>query len=97
MEPQGVDSFFTWNFFDSVLGQKEHFSDYVFEDEAAKLLKEDAELAGRLETEKRKSPELAKSAGSQLNWIYHNSRYFEKTYMRYPIGRLMVPAKLDLK
>ncbi len=97
LEPQGVDSFFTWNFFDSVLGQKEHFSDYVFEDEAAKLLKEDKKLAALLEAEKRKNPELSKSAGSQLNWIYSHSKHQEKTYMRYPVGRLIAPAKLDLK
>ena len=97
LEPQGVDSFFTWNFFDSVLGQKEHFSDYVFEDEAAKLLKEDKKLAAGLEAEKSKNPELSKSAGSQLNWIYSHSIHQEKTYMRYPVGRLIEPAKLDLK
>src|SRR6185312_1067922 len=44
LEPQGVDSFFAWNFFDSVLGEKEYFSDYVFEDVAADLLKKDPEL-----------------------------------------------------
>lgn len=97
LEPQGVDSFFTWNFFDSVLGQKEHFSDYVFEDEAAKLLKEDKKLAALLEAEKSKNPALSKSAGSQLNWIYSHSKHQEKTYMRYPVGRLIAPAKLDLK
>lgn len=97
LEPQGTDSFFAWNFFDSVLGQKEHFSDYVFEDEAAKLLKEDAGLAQKLKEEKSKDPELAKSAAAQLNWLYRNSEYYEKTYMRYPVGRLLAPAKLDLK
>ena len=39
LEPQGVDSFFAWNFFDSVLGEKEYYSDYVFEDIAADMLK----------------------------------------------------------
>jgi len=39
LEPQGVDSFFALEFFDSVLGQKEGYSDYVFEDIAADLLK----------------------------------------------------------
>lgn len=97
LEPQATDSFFTWNFFDSVLDQKEHFSDYVFEDEAAKLLKSDAALAKKLKEEKNKDPELAKSAAAQLNWLYRNSEYCEKTYMRYPVGRLSAPAKLDLK
>ncbi len=97
LEPQGTDSFFAWNFFDSVLGQKEHFSDYVFEDEAASLLSKNPALAQRLRLEKSKNAEFAKSASAQLNWIYRNSEYYEKTHMRYPVGRLIIPAKLDLK
>ncbi|WP_419802080.1 M14 family zinc carboxypeptidase [Mucilaginibacter sp.] len=96
LEPQGVDSFFAWNFFDSILGQKEYFSDYVFEDVAADLLKKNPQLKQKLETEKVKNPELAKSAAAQLNFVYKNSAYFEPTFMRYPISRLVVPIKLNL-
>jgi hypothetical protein len=97
LEPQGVDSFFAWNFFDSVLGEKEYFSDYVFEDVAANLLKSDAGLKKKLDDAKAADPKLAGSAAAQLNFVYRNSPYFEKTYLRYPIGRLLTPAKLDLK
>ncbi|MFA6083360.1 M14 family zinc carboxypeptidase [Mucilaginibacter sp.] len=97
LEPQGVDSFFAWNFFDSVLGQKEYFSDYVFEDIAADLLKKDAGLRKKLDDEKTANPQLAKSAAAQLNFVYRNSPYFEKTYLRYPVGRLLTNTKLDLK
>ncbi|MGI4729071.1 MAG: M14 family zinc carboxypeptidase [Janthinobacterium lividum] len=96
LEPQGVDSFFAWNFFDSVLGEKEYFSDYVFEDVAANLLKKDPELKQKLEAEKAKNPELAKSAAAQLNFVYKNSPYFEPTFMRYPVARLIAPIKLNL-
>lgn len=96
LEPQGVDSFFAWNFFDSVLGQKESFSDYVFEDIAADLLKKDPELKQQLEAEKAKNAELAKSAAAQLNFIYRNSRYFEPTFLRYPVGRMIAPQDLKL-
>jgi hypothetical protein len=97
LEPQGVDSFFAWNFFDSILGSKEHYSDYVFEDIAANLLKTDPALKQKLEDEKAKNAALANSAGQQLEFVYENSPYFEKTYMRYPVGRLMTDVKLDLK
>jgi len=97
LEPQGVDSFFAWNFFDSVLGQKEYFSDYVFEDVAADMLKKDPELKKKLDDEKLKDPKLANSASAQLNFVYRNSPYFEKTYLRYPVGRLLTDTKLDLK
>jgi hypothetical protein len=96
LEPQGVDSFFAWNFFDSVLSQKEGFSDYVFEDVAANLLKKDPELRKKLDDAKAADPNLASSAKAQLNFVYRNSPYFEKTYLRYPIARLLVNTKLDL-
>lgn len=97
LEPQGVDSFFAWNFFDSVLGEKEYFSDYVFEDKAADLLKKDPALKQKLDDAKAKDPQLANSAQAQLFFVYRNSPYFEKTYMRYPVGRLLTNLKLDLK
>ncbi|GGH11616.1 M14 family zinc carboxypeptidase [Mucilaginibacter phyllosphaerae] len=97
LEPQGVDSFFAWNFFDSILGQKEYYSDYVFEDIAADLLKKDPGLRQKLDDAKAADPKLAASAGAQLNWVYRNSPYFEKTFLRYPVGRLLTPIKLDLK
>jgi hypothetical protein len=97
LEPQAIDSFFNWNFFDSVLGQKEGYSSYVFEDTAAELLKKDPELKQKLEAEKLKNPELAKSGRMQLDFVYKNSDYYEKTYMRYPIGRLKQDIKLNLK
>jgi len=97
LEPQGVDSFFAWNFFDSVLGEKEYFSNYVFEDKAAEMLKTDTELKKKLDDAKAKDPKLAASAGAQLNFLYRNSIYFEKTYLRYPVGRIVTDTKLDLK
>ena len=97
LEPQAIDSFFNWNFFDSILGQKEGYSSYVFEDTAAELLKKDPELKQKLEAEKLKNPELAKSGRMQLDFVYKNSDYYEKTYMRYPIGRLKQDIKLNLK
>jgi hypothetical protein len=95
LEPQGVDSFFAWNFFDSVLGQKEGYSDYVFEDVAAGLLKMDTVLRRKLDDAKAKDPHLVGSANAQLNFIYRNSPYFEKTYLRYPVARLMVPLSTN--
>lgn len=96
LEPQGMDSFFNWNFFDSILTMKEHFSAYVFEDTAAELLKQDPSLKKKLEEEKAKNPDLAKNAEAQLDFVYKNSSYFEKTYNRYPIARMLEDTKLTL-
>ncbi|MCY1512500.1 hypothetical protein D9M68_469610 [compost metagenome] len=97
LEPQAIDSFFNWNFFDSILGQKEGYSSYVFEDTAAAILKENPELKQKLEAEKLKDPDFAKNGRAQLDFVYKNSDYYEKTHMRYPIGRLQQDLKLNLK
>ncbi|GAA4304699.1 M14 family metallopeptidase [Nibribacter koreensis] len=87
LEPQAPDSYFAWNFFDSILGQKEHFSAYVFEDLAAQYLKQDPKLKAALEEAKAKDPNLAKSAQAQLNFIYRNTPHYENTHNRYPVAR----------
>jgi hypothetical protein len=96
LEPQATDSFFNWNFFDSVLGQKEHYSAYVFEDTAAQLLKDHPELKKLLEEQKAKDPAFAKSGAAQLEFVYKHSDYYEKTHMRYPVGRLTDDQKIRL-
>lgn len=97
LEPQAIDSFFNWNFFDAILGTKEHFSAYVFEDTAAELLKNDPSLRGKLEKEKAAQPGIAQDAEAQLDFIYKNSGYYEKTHNRYPIGRLLNEQHLTFK
>ncbi len=97
LEPQGVDSFFSWGFFDSMLNQKEHYSDYVFEDIAFDYLKKHPELQKQLDDEKSKNPQLAQSGAAQLEYVYRNSPFYENTYMRYPVGRLLTDTKLDLQ
>ncbi|WP_134087792.1 M14 family zinc carboxypeptidase [Olivibacter sp. XZL3] len=89
LEPQAVDSYFSWNFFDAVLGQKEHFSAYIFEDEAARLLKSDEALRTAFENAKKEDPALGKNGRAQLDWIYKQSPYYEKTHLLYPVGRLI--------
>lgn len=89
LEPKGVDSFFKWNFFDTILQSKEHYSGYVFEDLAAELLTRSPELKNKLEEKKMADPEFAKNANAQLDFIYDQSEYREKEYLRYPVFRVM--------
>jgi len=89
LEPQAPDSFFAWNFFDSILSQKEGFSPYVFEDVAAEMLQKDAVLKQKLEDRKKTDEAFAKNGAAQLDFIYRNSPYVEQTLARYPVFRLV--------
>ncbi|MBK8620997.1 MAG: M14 family metallopeptidase [Saprospiraceae bacterium] len=87
LEPQAPDSYFTWNFFDAVLMQKEYFSAYVFEDLAVEILAKTPELKQKLEDKKSKEPAFADDAYAQLEFIYKNSPYYEPSHRVYPIAR----------
>jgi hypothetical protein len=88
LEPQGPDSFFNWNFFDTILQQKEGFSPYVWEDIALKLLNNNPELKETFESKKNADNGFANNWYAQLNWIHQQSEHYEKAHMQYPIYRL---------
>lgn len=88
LDPRGVDSFFNWNFFDTVLQRKEGFSPYVFEDVALDMLNSDSALRRRFEDRKEREPGFALSAYAQLNWIYEQSPHYEKAHLEYPVYRV---------
>lgn len=89
LEPRCEDSYFAWNFLDSYIQEKEYFSAYVFEDEAAKLLNENPSLRDQLEKKKSSDPEFANSAEAQLFYVYQNSQRFEKkTFNRLPVYKI---------
>ena len=88
LEPEAVDSYFNWNFFDGILGQKEYFSDYVFEDTAAELLKTNKALKTAFELKKASDAKFAEDGAAQLDWVYKNSEYYEGSVNQYPIYRI---------
>lgn len=88
LEPEAVDSFFNWNYFDGVLNQKEYFSDYVFEDTATELLAANAKLKTAFEKKKAEDAKFSENGDAQLDWVYKNSPYFEGTVNQYPIYRI---------
>ena len=89
LEPQADDSYFAWNYFDGILGRKEGYSAYAFEDIAAQYLNEHPDVRKLLEARKSTDTAFAKSASAQLDFVYRNSPYYEPDHMRYPVYRLV--------
>lgn len=89
LEPEMVDSFFNWNFFDTILQQKEGYSDYLFEDLATQLLQNDANLKRQFEEKLLQDKNFAAHPEAQLDWIHKNSVYYEKAHMQYPVYRIV--------
>lgn len=89
LEPEAMDSFFNWNFFDTMLQQKEGYSDYVFEDLANEYLNKNRELRAKLEQKKLEDKAFAENPEAQLDWVHKNSIYYEKAHLQYPVYRIM--------
>ncbi|MBU6324253.1 MAG: hypothetical protein KJS92_02100 [Bacteroidetes bacterium] len=89
LSARAPDSYFSWNFFDEILQQKEGYSAYVFEDVASRLLKEDSTLAEAFSLRKSHDPLFAADPQAQLNWIYRKSAYYEPTHRLYPVYRII--------
>ncbi len=86
LEPQGHDSFFRWGFFNAVLEKKEAYSDYVFEDHAAELLRDEPVLKAKFDAWKLEHPHLLSNQQAVLDFIFaHCQRYVEPEWRRYPV------------
>jgi hypothetical protein len=88
LEPEATDSFFNWNFFDTVLQQKEGYSSYVFEDIAEQFLKDNPEVQQEFEEKMKTDEDFAKNPRAQLNFVYKKSPYYEKAHNLLPIYRV---------
>lgn len=89
LEPQADDSYFAWNYFDGILGQKEGYSSYAFEDIAADYLKSHPEVKQKLEERVARDTAFAKSGSAQLNFVYQQSPYYEPDHLKYPVYRVI--------
>src|SRR6187401_1208255 len=88
MEPTASDSYFAWNFFDGILGQKEGYSGYAFEGIAADYLKNNPNLKAKLDQRVAADTAFAKNGRAQLNFVYENSPWVEPDYLKYPVYRV---------
>ncbi|MFH6768052.1 M14 family metallopeptidase [Gaetbulibacter aquiaggeris] len=89
LEPQAPDSFFNWNFFDTILQQKEGFSPYIWEDLALELLDKNPDLKTTFEAKKTTDTTFANSWYAQLDWLHQQSDHYEKAHLQYPVYRII--------
>jgi hypothetical protein len=88
LEPHAMDSYFTWNFFDAILIQKEGFTSYAFEDIAAAALATNPTLQNALQQKVATDTAFAKDAEAQLQFVY-DALYHEPRHNVYPVCRVV--------
>lgn len=88
LEPEGVDSWFNWNFFDEVLQQKEWFSPWLFDSTATNMMQRDSLLEAEFKKWQADNPVLSANDWARLSFFHQRSRFYEKTVKRYPVVRV---------
>ena len=88
LEPQASDSYFYWNFFDAILVQKEGYSDYAYEENAAEYLAAHPDVQILLNEKRQTDTAFAANAGAQLEFVYRYSPYIEPRHNLYPVYRI---------
>ncbi|WOC39670.1 M14 family metallopeptidase [Polaribacter sp. HL-MS24] len=88
LEAEAIDSFFNWNFFDTILQQKEGFSGYVFEDVASDFLAQHPLVKAALDSKMKSDKDFASNPRAQLNFIYQNTLHYEKAHLLLPIYKV---------
>jgi hypothetical protein len=87
LEPESVDSFFQWGYFNTIFTQTEYMETYIMEPLIAKMLAEDAGLKTRFESKKASDADFAKSPRAIYQWFYAQTPYFDKNWKVIPVGR----------
>jgi len=100
LEPEGENSFFAWNYFDSIVdktllgpgndefAQPRDLTNPIFEDMAANYLKENPDLKTKLDALKKKDKAFSQDGSAQLFWVYTHSPWYDEKINRYPIYRI---------
>lgn len=93
LEPQGMDSYFSWNFFDPILIQKEGFTSYAFEKTAEEFLASYPALKDSLLKKAASDSSFKNNHHAWLDYIYKHSPYYEPGHNMYPVYRLLSSRK----
>lgn len=89
LEAEATDSFFNWNFFDTILQQKEGYSGYVFEDVAETILAENPAIKKAFDDKLASDVDFAGNPRAQLDFVYKNSVYYETAHLRLPVFKIL--------
>ena len=87
LEPESVDSFFQWGYFNTILSQTEYMETYVMEPMIQSMLDQDPALKTRFEEELAKDEEFARSPRRIYRWFYEQTPYIDQNWKVIPVGR----------
>lgn len=91
LEPQAPDSYAAWGYFNASFEQKEYMEEYVVEQVARQMLKEDPNLRSEFQQRLKTDPAFANSPEARQNFFYQRHPSYDARMNLYPILRLEEP------
>jgi Zinc carboxypeptidase len=86
LEPEHLDSLAAWGFVPEILTRTEYIEGYVIAPLAERMMKDDPKLKSEFEAKLAADAAFAKDPEARLQWFYERSPFFDREYLRYPIG-----------
>lgn len=87
LEPNSMDSYFQWGFFDEIFQRTEYIEPYVMEPTIQKMLEQSPELRKEFDDKKAADTAFAKDPDAIFSWFYSKTKYYDSRYLLYPVGR----------
>ena len=85
LQPEAVDSFFSWGFFNSIFQRTEYSENYALLPYAEKMLKENNNINDAFEHKLTNDAEFRKSDKKRLEWLYSQTPFYDDGYLKYPV------------
>ena len=86
-EPQDLDSFVRWGFFNAAFERKEYMEAYVAEEVAEEMLKRDPAIKKEFQQRLASDPAFANSPAARLDFFYRKHPSWDDRYNLYPVYR----------
>ncbi len=97
LEPKAPDSFLKWGFWNAIFERKEYGEDYVLEEVAREMLKDNPQLREEFENRIGENEDFASHRWARLFYFYQQTPYWDEKLNVYPVGRLMKEVNLPLR
>lgn len=85
LQPEGLDSFFAWGYFNSIFQRTEYIENYAVLPIAEKMLREQPQIKKTFEDKVKNDKDFAKDARARLDFFYKKTPYYDQAYLKYPV------------
>jgi hypothetical protein len=85
LQPEAIDSFFSWGYFNSIFQRTEYSENYALLPFAQKMLDQNERIKSEFEHKLATDDKFDKSDTKRTQWLYSQSPFYDANYLKYPI------------